>query len=152
VIQMAKINERQIVVDANVLGHTSHGAIDRQTWKATLILCKIEESHKIVLDIQRGDEECIFDEYRRQAKSELAKWWLIAMQTRRGKIIYKYRALLHFTILPDPDDEKYLQVAVQSTDKIVISEDSDLTEISNHPEITSRGISIWDFDLAITLL
>lgn len=143
-----------LVVDANILGHTSHAPIDDQTWKAADILCRIlHVCHKIVLDYETGNTDSIIAEYRRQAESNpLVQRWLIAMQTRDDKIIYRNRSSVHLSVLSDPTDEKYFQVAVNSPHKIIISEDSDLVSIANDVEVTSKGITIWGFDTALNNL
>jgi hypothetical protein len=143
-----------LVVDANVLGHTSHAPIDDQTWKAADILSRIlHVCHKIVLDYETGDADSIIAEYRRQAESNpLVQRWLIAMQTRDDKIIYRSRASVHLSVLSDPTDEKYFQVAVNSPHKIIISEDSDLLDIAGDAEVTCKGIVVWGFDEALNHL
>lgn len=124
-----------------------------KTWKAADILCRIlHVCHKIVLDPDKPNEDNIIDEYNRQARSELTKRWLITMQTRDDKIVFRQRAPITIAVLTDPDDQKYFQVAMHSPHKIIISEDSDITRIANHSEVTSKGISIWNLDDALTNL
>jgi len=144
-----------LVVDANVIGYTSENPLDDRTFKASQILCRILLAyHKIVLDYRQQNADSIMDEYERQVKkSQLARFWLIAMQAKAAdKIAYRHRAPVHLTALSDPDDEKYFQVAVNSPHKIIISEDSDFTNIANHVQVLNLGISIWEFDLALTQL
>lgn len=151
--RLSQTNKLCLVVDANVIGYTSHGPLDPMTFQASMILCRILYiCHKIVLDIKKPNEIGILDEYQKQAKTELARWWVIAMQAVGDKIVYRYRAAVHFSILSDPTDEKYLQVAVNSPNRIIISEDSDLSSIANHVEVTSKGIEIWGFELALSRL
>jgi predicted nucleic acid-binding protein len=141
-----------LVVDANVLGYTSDSPIDPRTFKASDILCRILLAlHKIVLDYGQQNAECIMDEYERQGrKSQLARYWIIAMQAKcADKIVYRQRAPVHLSVLTDPDDEKYIQVAVNSPNKIILSEDSDLTSIADDNEVLRLGIAIWGFDFAL---
>lgn len=142
------------MVDANVLGHTSHSPTSDRAWKAAEILARIlNVCHKIVLDIGQHNTESILDEYNRQVLSNaLVQRWLIAMQTRNDKIVYRSRSATHLSVLTDPDDEKYIQVAMNSPHKIIVSEDSDLTNIANDDEVTSKGIVIWGFDAALSNL
>jgi hypothetical protein len=73
------------------------------------------------------------------------------LQQTTDKIVYRYRAYaLHITALTDPDDEKYFQLAVNSPNKVVISEDSDIANLAQDPQITHLGINIWGFDFCLT--
>jgi len=142
-----------LVVDAWVVATASQHSLDDRTLKAIDILCKIlYVCHKIVLDHKKPDEDNIIDEYERQATCDFTRRWLITMQTRQDKIVFRSRAPVRFPILTDPDDEKYLQVAMNSPHKIVISQDSDLTSIADHAEVTGKGISIWGLEQAIIAL
>lgn len=142
-----------LVVDAWVIATASTRSFDDRVWKAIDILSKIlHVCHKIVLDLTDPASDAIIDEYQRQATSEFAKRWIIAMQTRQDKIVYRSRAPVIFSALTDPDDLKYLQVAINSPHKTIISEDSDLTNIANDSQITSNGITIWKLDDALNRL
>jgi len=154
VIRLSQINSFFLVVDANVIGYTTENPLDARFFKASEILCRIvTKPHRIVLDLKRGNEETILDEYQRQmAKSQLARQWLIALQAGTEKIVYRHRANVHLKVLSDPDDEKYIQVAVNSPHKIIISEDSDLSTISDEVEVKNLGIKIWEFDIALNQL
>lgn len=144
-------SKRYLVLDAYVIATAS--AFSVKCWKAIEILCRIiEVCHRIVLDLERPDEDNIIDEYRRQATAEVTKRWIVAMQARADKVAYRPRASVVISALSDPDDLKYIQVAVNSPHRIIVSEDSDLTNIANHPDITSKGIAVWDLDLALASL
>lgn len=150
---MSQTNKLYLVIDANVIGHTCHGPLDPKTWKAAQILCKIlYDNHIVVLDIKVSNEDSILDEYSRQSKSELAKWWLIALRTESNRISWRYKANISIPALSDPDDQKYFQVAVNSPHKIIVSEDGDLGTIANHNDVISKGIAIWGFDTAVAKL
>ena len=151
---MVQNNKLFLVVDANVVGCTHHDPFDSNTFKAVEILGRIlRVCHRVVLDIKEQNEDSILDEYARQARSDLAKKWLIAIQAKEsGKIAFRHRATVHFSGLSDPDDEKYLQVAMNSPHKVIISEDSDLMKIADHDEIKSQGIRIWGFEEALAKL
>ncbi len=139
-------------MDANVIGYTGASPLDPKMFKASEILCRIlRNPHKLVLDCKRGNDETILDEYQRQIKtSQLAQKWLIAMQQTKDKIEYRYRAYtIHINGLSDPDDEKYFQLAIKSPNKIIISEDSDLTDIAEDPQVIQLGIQIWGFDICL---
>jgi len=141
-----------LVVDACVLGKAAERSSNSDVWKAIEVLCRIMHvCHKIVLDPEKLNEDNIIDEYRRQAISELTKWWLITIQTRE-KIAFRDRAPITISVLTDPDDQKYFQVAINSPHRVIISEDSHFTNIANHPEVTSKGISIWDLDHSLDQL
>jgi predicted nucleic acid-binding protein len=107
--------------------------------------------HKIVLDHEKNDEDNIIDEYNRQALSELTKRWLITIK-EKGKTVIRNRAPMTVSVITDPDDQKYFQVAVNSPHRIIISEDRHFTNIAEHEEVTCRGISIWDLDQALSEL
>jgi|WetSurMetagenome_2_1015567.scaffolds.fasta_scaffold232786_2 predicted nucleic acid-binding protein len=151
---MSQDSGRFIVVDANVLGHTCNPPEDIRTWKAAQILCAIETGkHVVVLDLKsQTGEETILDEYHRQRKSEIARYWLIALQTGKDRILWRYKSKIKIAALSDPDDQKYFQVAINSPHKIIVSEDSDLGTIANHQEVTSKGIAIWGFDKTLSEL
>lgn len=151
-IKLSQTNRRFVVVDAFVLGKAAERSSNSDKWKAIDVLCRIMYvCHKIVLDPEKANEDNIIDEYRRQATSELTKWWLITIQTRE-KIAFRNRAPIIISVLTDPDDQKYFQVAINSPHKIIISEDSHFTDIANHIEVTSKGISIWDLNQSLRQL
>lgn len=140
------------MLDAWVIAKASERSTNNVVWKAIDVLSRIlHVCHKIVLDPENPNEDNIVDEYERQARSEVAKRWLITMQTKQ-KIVYRSRAPISLPILTDPDDLKYFQVAVNSPHRIIISEDSDLTSIAGHHQVTSKGIVIWTLDDALTNL
>jgi predicted nucleic acid-binding protein len=147
---MAVPAKKFLVVDACVIAEASKHSTDDKTWKAVDILSRIlYVCHKIVLDYEDPEQDNIIDEYERQATSTVTKSWIQAMQFRGDKIVYRGRSPLSFPALTDPHDEKYLQVAVNSPHKIVISEDSDLTDLKNDPQLVNNGINIWSFDVAL---
>lgn len=149
---LSQPNRRFLVVDAFVLGKAVERSSNSDRWKAIDVLCRIMYvCHKIVLDPEKVNEDNIIDEYRRQAVSELTKWWLITIQTRQ-KIAIRNRAPITISVLADPDDQKYFQVAINSPHKIIISEDSHFTDIADHNEVTSKGISIWNLDYSLSQL
>ena len=144
---MSKNPRRFLVVDAWVIATASKHSLENAVWKAVDVLCKILcVCHKIVLDYEDPVADTILNEYQRQAKSEITKRWIIAMQSRQDKIVYRPRASINISVLTDPDDLKYFQVAINSPHKVIISEDSDLMSIASHPEITSKGLAVWNLD------
>jgi hypothetical protein len=63
---MTQNNNFFLVMDANVIGYTGNSPLDPITFKASEILCRIlRNPHKLVLDLKRGNDETIFDEYER---------------------------------------------------------------------------------------
>jgi len=146
------VTKRFLVVDAWVIATASRKALDDNVWKAIEVLSRIlHVCHKIILDPEDPRNDTILDEYQRQAKSEITKRWIITMQTR-PKIAYRPRARLSLPILADPDDLKYFQVAVNSPHKIIISEDSDISNIANHPQVIGKGLTIWTLDDSLSNL
>lgn len=143
-------------MDANVIGFTGNDPSDHNWLKASEIMCRVlNNPHKLVLDHKRGNDETILDEYQRQMiRSEFARKWLEALKQKTGdKVVFRYRAYgFHIDALTDPDDEKYVQVAVNSPSKIIISEDGDLTRITNDLQVVNSGIKIWDFDSSLNNL
>ena len=151
-IRVDSQTKRFLVLDAWVIAKASEHSSNDVVWKAIEVLSRIlHVCHKIVLDPENPNEDNITDEYQRQARSEVTRRWLISMQIRQ-KIVYRSRAPINLPILTDPDDLKYFQVAVKSPHKVIISEDSDLTRIANHHQVTSRGIVIWRLDDALSRL
>lgn len=145
-IKLSRGSRRFLVVDAWVLATASAHSSNDVVWKAVDILCKIlYVCHKIVLDPEDPSADTILDEYQRQATSEITRRWIIAIQTR-DKVVYRPRAPISLPVLTDPDDLKYFQVAMNSPHKVIISEDSDITSIASHPQVTSKGIAIWNLD------
>jgi len=153
VISLAAVTKKFLVVDAWVLGKASTNSVDDSVFKAADVLARIlYVCHRVVLDLATPNSETILDEYKRQAKSDLTKRWLIAIQTRPDKVVYRYKANVTLPVLSDPDDLKYLQVALNSPNKLIISEDGDLASIANDPQVVSRGIVIWSLDAALSNL
>ena len=147
---MSASTKKFLVVDAWVLGTASGNPLDDITWKAADVLDRIiHVCHKVVLDLEEQTSETILDEYKRQAKSEVARRWIIAIQAKTDKIVNRARAQISLSAVSDPDDLKYFQVAANSPHKLIISEDSDLTSIANHPQVTGMGIKIWRLDEAL---
>lgn len=97
------------------------------------------------MDPEDPSADTILDEYQRQATSEITRRWIITIQTK-DKVVYRPRAPISLPVLTDPDDLKYFQVAMNSPHKVIISEDSDITSIANHPQVTSKGLVIWNLD------
>jgi predicted nucleic acid-binding protein len=150
---LSKATKKFLVVDAWVLGTASANPKSDIAWKAADVLARILYiCHKVVLDLQEQVCETILEEYERQAKSEVARRWLIAIQSKPDKVVCRPRADIAFPALSDSDDLKYLQIAVNSPHKIIISEDSDLTSIADHPQITDAGIRIWTLNDALSNL
>lgn len=149
---MSVASRQSVVVDSWVVGKASSHPPDDSTWKAASVLARIMYvCHKIVMDEPAANQESILDEYRRQATSDLTKWWIISVQ-RQEKMIWRPRAAISIPALTDPDDLKYFQVAVNTPNKNIISEDSDITSIANHNDVTSKGIRIWKLDDALAKL
>ena len=149
---MVQLNKRYLVVDANVIGHASRDSLDNQSIKAHKLLASIyQDCHKIVVDYSKRNQDNIIDEYERQTRSVFTRNWLIVMN-RKNKIVQRNRALITIRACTDPDDQKYFQVAVNTTHKIIISEDSHFTEIKEDPEVIGRGITIWEFTDALSNL
>lgn len=145
-------NGRFLVVDANVIGHASRDSIDDQASNAVEILCKIKRAnHKVVVDYLQRNQDNIINEYDRQTKSAFTRNWLIEMN-RREKIVPRHRSTIEIRACTDPTDQKYFQVAINTTHKIIISEDSHFTDIKEDDEVTNHGITIWEFDDAISNL
>ena len=153
-IELNAATKRFVVVDAWVIGKASTNPLpeDNLVWKAASVLSKIiYVCHKVVLDIPITNQENILDEYRRQATSDLTKWWFIAVQ-REEKMVYRPRAAINISVLTDPDDLKYFQVAFNSPSRTIISEDSDLASIADDREVTDKGITVWTLDDALASL
>jgi hypothetical protein len=146
-------SKKFLVVDAWVLGTASGNPLDEKAWKAADVLARIiHVCHKVVLDPEEQGLDTILDEYSRQARSEVVRRWIVAIQAKDDKIVRRPRAQISLQALSDPDDQKYFQVAVNSPHRVIISEDSDLTSIANHPDVTNKGIEIWDLDRALSNL
>ena len=149
---MSRKASRYLVLDAFVIGKASVRSSNPEVWKARDVLCRIKYvPHTIILDPEKNNEDNIIDEYRRQAVSEMTKRWLITIQTGEN-IVFRDRAPITISVLTDPDDQKYFQVAVNSPHKIIISEDSHFTKIANHKEVTSKGLHIWGLDQSLNEL
>jgi predicted nucleic acid-binding protein len=147
------ITKKFLVVDAWVLGIASGNPISNATWKASEVLSRIiHVCHKVVLDLEEQSTDTILNEYDNQAKSEVTKRWIIALQTKPDKIVSRPRANISLSALSDPDDLKYFQVAANSPHRLIISEDSDMTSIADHPQVTSLRIEIWGLDDALSNL
>jgi len=150
---MSQDNRLFLVMDAWIIATTK----DRdprcdEVWKAAEVMSKILRiCHKIVLDCD-GTRETILDEYERVAKgSQFAQQWLIAMKTK-GKFVYRSRSVVTFQALTDVDDLKYLQTAMNSPHKKIITGDSDLLTIADDHRIRAEGIDIWSLDEALAKL
>lgn len=149
-ISLSAPSKKFLVIDAWVLGTASGDLLDDKTWKAADVLGRIiHVCHKVVLDLEEQTTDTILEEYSRQSRSEVAKRWIIAIQAKADKIVSRARAQISLQALSDPDDMKYFQVAANSPHRLIISEDSDMTSISNHPEVASLGIKIWGLDEAL---
>lgn len=153
-IELNDAIKKFVIVDAWVIGKASTNPLsgDNSVWKAASVLSTIiYVCHKVVLDVPRPNQENILDEYKRQATSDLTRWWFIAVQ-RQEKMVFRERAAITISVLTDPDDLKYFQVAVNSPSKTIISEDSDFTTIADNREVTDKGIIVWTLDDALANL
>lgn len=149
---MSKVNKKFLVLDAYVIGKACEGCLSSEAWKAIDVLSRIQYvPHTIVLDFERNNEDNIIDEYKRQAITELTKRWVIKIQMG-DNIIFRDRAPVTISVLTDPNDQKYFQVAINSPHKLIISEDSHFSNITNHPEVTKHGIRIWALDESLRQL
>jgi predicted nucleic acid-binding protein len=70
----------------------------------------------------------------------------------KGKIVYRSRSATTFQALTDVDDLKYLQTAMNSPHKRIITGDSDLLTIIDDAQIQAEGIIIWTLDEALVNL
>jgi len=102
--------------------------------------------HSVVVD-EDGE---IFDEYERFIRREdsLAKWF-ISMSNEPRKFISRPRAHLELGINFDPDDLKFLEVAINSPHRIIITGDSDFLTIRNEEQIRNLGIRILTVEEAL---
>lgn len=114
-------------------------------WDSLSLLLEIEKKHKIALD-QKGEIE---KEYRRYYTTDLLlkKWWKL-MITRTGKISHKTghipqrtRKRLINDLAFHHDDVKFVDVAYQTDDKFLVSEDSDYTDTIKNYLKDELGIS-----------
>lgn len=149
---LAQPKRRLLVVDANVVGHASRKSFDTQSSNAIEVLCKIYRvCHKIAVDYSQDNQNNIVNEYDRQTTTDFTRRWLTAMN-RKKKVVMKYRSHNKIQACTHQNDQKYFQVALNTTPKIIISEDRHFTEIKDAQEVTNNGIKIWKFADALSNL
>lgn len=118
-----------------------------QIWSCLQLLSTIYTNcHSVVVD-ENGE---IFDEYKRFMRREdsLAKWF-ISMSNEPRKFISRPRAHFELDIAFDPDDLKFLEVAINSPHRIIVTCDSDFLKIRNEEQIRDNRIRILTVEEAL---
>ena len=142
--------KRYVVLDTWVLAKVSTFPKDAgesdEVWKAMDLLSKIiYKCHRVVLD----DKGEILEEYNRHKKSEFARHWLILICKRANKVEWVTRAALKINKPLDPDDVKFVEVAVGSPHRLIVTGNSDLLNIKDNEEIKSYRLKILDVNEAL---
>ena len=145
------ISKKYVVVDTWVLERAfppeapfERNEIEVTSKAAELLSRIIRVCHRVVLDYNQE----ILGEYSRHIRGFVGQWLKLASRCP-DKIQYRPRGQIRLNVRFDPSDYKFLEVAVNSPHKIVISGDSDFLNIRNDPEISAHGIRIMDLDEAL---
>lgn len=146
--------KKYLVLDMWILEHAStsrenltESQIELHSKAVELLARIIRRCHRVILDYD-GD---ILREYSRHIRGFVGEW--LQMATRHPmKVQYRPRGRVRPTSNFDPADLKFLEVAVNSPHRIIISGESDFLAIKEDPEIISRKIRIWDLEEALTEL
>jgi len=114
---------------------------------ATELLWRIVNvCHRIVFD----DDGEIFCEYEEHIGSDIAlRKWFTSMSMYSAKIVSRPRARGAFSVRIHTDDVKFLEVAVNSPHKTIVTNDHDLIDVRNDPEIMGHGIRILTIQEAL---
>lgn len=116
----------------------THPDRSREILMAAELLGKVyTKCHRIVID-QEGE---IFEEYHPHIEADdfLRKWW-IAVSSLVGKLSTRPRAEVTLNINLDPDDFKFLEVAVNTPHKILVTSNSDFLTIRDHQQVTDLRV------------
>lgn len=105
--------------------------------------------HGVVVD-ENGE---IFEEYKRFLRQDefLAKWF-ISMSNKSGKFLSRARGHVDLDTAFDPDDLKFLEVAINSPHRIIVTGDSDFFAIRNDEQIRNNRIQILTVEEALRQL
>lgn len=144
------LDKRYIVLDTWVLEKASSQAQtdieSAEFFKSIELLSRIyNKCHRIILDYDGEIEK----EYEKHAK-DFSKRWLVRMSILQDKIKFRGRASMKINM--DPDDKKFIEVAVNSPDRIVISGDSDFFDDEFKKQIKDKRLKIFTVDEALVEL
>lgn len=117
---------KELVIDTCILGIVANQEEDAMT--AAGLLEEILRNHSIAVDRQGT----IINEYQNQiVRLDMLKNWWVSMSKIHGKIRYKWNRLDNRQLDAlnelgfDPDDVPFVEVAACTSDKVIVTEDSD---------------------------
>lgn len=115
--------------------------------KVQSLLLKIyNECHIVVLDLPENE---IWKEWKPYLYGSLfTRNWHKGMQSS-GKLDRRNRRKLQLGSFPDPDDEKFVQLAATLSNKIVITGDPQFIGWGESEEAKKLSIQVWDIEKAL---
>lgn len=139
---MQSPSKRLLVLDTWVLATVATFGND---WlKATDVLTKIlKNCHSVVFDFNNE----VMHEYEPYINKQkwLEKWY--KEMNKQGKIKLRPDNAIALTAYVTDDDMKFVRLATSLPGpRIIISGDSDFTNLKQHPDFVSRGIQIRSLD------
>lgn len=146
-----EVARKYLVVDTWVLeyastprGQLTESQIELHSKAVELLARIIHRCHRVILDYN-GD---ILSEYSSHIRGFVGEW--LQMVARYPmKVQYRPRSRVRLQANFDPNDLKFLEVAINSPHRIVISGDSDFLTIKENPDILSQNIRILDLEEAL---
>ncbi len=116
--------------------------------KSRELLRKIyNECHKVIFD--RGE---IFEEWKRYLyRSKDTTIWYAAMWAS-GKLEPKEGEEVELSNFPDPDDEKFVRVALVSGERAIITGDQEFLNWGRSQEARSLNVEVWSVEEALRRL
>jgi len=148
---LTAVEKRYLVLDTCVLASIqnwpTHLERAREIMMAAELLSKIyAECHCVVID-QEGE---ILEEYNRHIGADdfLRKWW-IATSSLTGKLTTRPRAQITLGIHLDPDDQKFLEVVLNTPHRTIVTDNSDFLTIRDHQKIRDLGVRILSVEEAL---
>lgn len=120
--------------------------------KAQHVLQEIyHQCHIVVLDLAEPESQ-IWEEWKRYLfRSFITRVWYAEMNSS-GKWAWANKEQLQLSNFPDPDNEKFVQVAVTLPQKLVITGDEELINWGQTEEARNLGVEIWSIEEALEKL
>ena len=116
--------------------------------KSRELLGKIyDKCHRVIFDW--GE---IFKEWRKYLfESLITRTWYTEMLSS-GKLELREGKEVELSDFPDPDDEKFVKVALVSGEKAIITGDQEFLNWGRSQEAKSLGIKVWSVEEALRRL
>ncbi len=144
-------NKRSLVLDTWVIAKATSekGEEVEEISKAQYLLQKIyHHCHIVLLDLGEPESQILGEWNRYLWATPVTRIWYAAMNAS-GKFGWRNKRRMQLPRFFDPNDEKFVQLAVTTSDKVIITGEEKFTNWGRTEEARNLGVKVWDLEKAL---